>query len=75
MACIKPDGTLTGCGEHLLLAMWNPATPEEVAGECKVPLFRVRSTIRQFLEAGLVERRGESYVISRKGIDRMEGRK
>lgn len=73
MGCIQPDGLLTRCGEAVLLAMWKPATLEEVAKECGVPMFRVRSAIREFLQAGLVERKQESYVITAQGIKKLEG--
>jgi predicted transcriptional regulator len=73
MGCIQPDGLLTRCGEAVLLATWKPAAPEEVAEECGVPMFRVRSAIREFFQAGLVERRGEFYVITAEGIKKLEG--
>ena len=72
MACIQPDGYLTRCGEFMLLAMWKPATPEEVAKECRVPLFRTRSAIREFIEAHLLMRDGKCYVISPEGIGKLE---
>jgi len=73
VACIEPDGFLTRCGELLLLAMWKPATPDEVARDVRVPLFRVRSAIREFVGAGLLEKRGEAYVLTAKGVQKMEG--
>ena len=73
MACIEPDGFLTRCGELLLLAMWDQATPEEVAKDCSVPLFRVRSAIREFVGAGLLEKKGEAYALTPKGVQKMEG--
>ena len=73
MACIQPDGLLTRCGEAVLLATWKPATLEEVAIECRIPMFRVRSAIREILQAGLVEEKGESYGITAQGIKNLEG--
>jgi predicted transcriptional regulator len=73
VACIEPDGFLTRCGELLLLAMWDPATPEEVAKNGGVPLFRARSAIREFVAAGLLEKRGEAYALTPKGVQKMEG--
>ena len=73
MACIQSDGSLTRCGELLLLAMWEPAIPEEVAKDCGVPLFRVRSAIREFVGAGLIEKKGDAYALTPKGVQRMEG--
>ena len=73
MACIQSDGSLTRCGELLLLAMWEAATPEEVAKDCGVPLFRVRSAIREFVGAGLIAKKGDAYALTPKGVQRMEG--
>jgi hypothetical protein len=73
MGCIQPDGLLTRCGETMLLAMWNPATAEAVAKECRLPLFRARSAIREFLEARLLEKQGERYFMTAKGVEKLEG--
>jgi predicted transcriptional regulator len=73
MACIQPDGLLTRCGEAVLLATWKPSTQEEVAKECRVPMFRIRSAIREFLQAGLLEKNGESYAITAEGVRKLEG--
>jgi hypothetical protein len=73
MACIQPDGHLTRCGEFVLLAMWKPATPEEVAHECGVPLFRIRSAMREFFNARLITKNGNRHVISAEGIAKLEG--
>jgi predicted transcriptional regulator len=72
MGCIQPDGTLTSCGEQLLLATWHAGTAEQVAESCHAPLFRVRSAIREFVKAGLVEERDSTYMITPKGIEKME---
>lgn len=73
MGCIQPDGLLTRCGEAVLLAAWKPATLEDVAKECRVPMFRVRSAMREFFQAGLVERKGDFYVITAEGVKKLEG--
>jgi hypothetical protein len=73
MACLQPDGLLTRCGESVLLAMWTPATLEYVAQECRVPLFRVRAASREFLDAGLIKKRGDKYIVTVSGISTMEG--
>lgn len=72
MGCIEPDGRPSRCGEQILLAMWEPATPEQVARSCGTPLFRVRGALREFLEAGFVDRHDDIYVLTPKGINKME---
>ncbi len=56
-----------------MLAMWNPATAEAVAKECRLPLFRARSVIREFLEGRLLEKQGETYFMTAKGVEKLEG--
>jgi predicted transcriptional regulator len=57
----------------MLLAMWSPATPEHVAKACDAPLFRVRSAVREFIEAGFVEEKeGTTYVVTIRGVEKME---
>lgn len=73
MACLQPDGSPTRCGEMILLALWNPATLGEASEECDVPLFRVRSAIREFVQAGLVEERNGRFRVAAKGIQVLEG--
>jgi hypothetical protein len=53
--------------------MWTPATLESVAEQCQVPLFRIRAAAREFLEAGLINKNGEYYVVNVSGISKMEG--
>ena len=72
MACLQPDGLPTRCGEQMLLAMWKPATPEQIARECHAPLFRVRSAVREFVEAEFVEKKDDLCVITHKGMKAME---
>lgn len=55
MACISADGTLTASARKMLEALQQPATPEEVAQATGLPLFRVRSGLRELAQAGLIE--------------------
>jgi DNA-binding IclR family transcriptional regulator len=54
MACISSDGTLSASGQALLKAVEHPATAEEVAAATGLPLFRVRSGLRELEGAGMV---------------------
>lgn len=73
MACINADGTLTRSGELIILALRTPLTPEEIAKETGEALFRVRSALREFLGAGLVEVKEEKYCSTPAGLDKLEG--
>ena len=50
MACVNADGTLTASGQAILTAVQHPGSPEAVAAATGLPLFRVRSALRE-LEA------------------------
>lgn len=51
MACVNPDGTLTASASSILQALKSPATPDQVAGVTNLPLYRVRSGLREMVEA------------------------
>ncbi len=72
MACIKPDGTLTRPGRAMINAMLQPATLEQVSRNSGLPLYRVRSVIRELLDAGLAEAGGDLYTATGTGIKKLE---
>jgi DNA-binding IclR family transcriptional regulator len=68
MACISPDGKPTASGAKMLRALKAKAgSAEEVAQKAGLPLFRVRSGLRELEQAGLVSQKGEQYQLSAKG--------
>jgi len=71
MACLSADGTLTESARKMLGALQNPALPEEVAQATGLPLFRVRSGLRELAQAGLVEEREGRYVLTEVGKQRL----
>jgi DNA-binding IclR family transcriptional regulator len=68
MACISPDGKPTESGAKMLRALRAKiGSAEEVAQKAGLPLFRVRSGLRELEQAGLVSQKGEQYELSAKG--------
>ena len=68
MACISPDGKPTESGTKMLRALQaGLKSPEEVAQETGLPLFRVRSGLREISQAGLAEQKEDRYKLSEKG--------
>jgi len=68
MACISPDGRPTESGYKMLRALQvGSGSPEEIANKAGLPLFRVRSGLRELAEAGLASRQGDKYGLSTKG--------
>jgi len=73
MACISPDGKPTESGAKMLRALKaGSGAPEEVAKEAGLPLFRVRSGLRELTEAGLAKQRDDRYELSEKGAELIE---
>jgi DNA-binding IclR family transcriptional regulator len=70
MACISPDGKPTASGGKMLTALKaGPFSAEEVAQKTGLPVFRVRSGLRELTQAGLANAKGDKYELSPKGIE------
>ena len=68
MACISPDGKPTESGTKMLRALKSGlGAPEEIAKSTGLPLFRVRSGLRELTQAGLVTEIGGRYDITERG--------
>ena len=68
MACISPHGKPTESGSKMLRALQaGLGSPEEVANKAGLPLFRVRSGLRELTEAGLAKQKGDKYELSEEG--------
>jgi len=73
MACISPDGKPTESGTNMLRALkLGAGSAEEIAKRTGLPLFRVRSGLREFVQAGLAEQKGEFYELLPKGIELLD---
>ena len=68
MACISPDGKPTESGTKMLRALNSGlGSPEEIAKEAGLPLFRARSGLRELAQAGLASQKDDKYEITEKG--------
>lgn len=68
MPCVSPDGKPTAGGITLLKSLKDKRLfPEEIANKTGLPLFRVRSGLRELKNAGYVEERNGKYELSEKG--------
>lgn len=67
MGCINAEGTLIASATKLLCAMQSPISLEEVARQSELPLYRLRSSMRELLQAGLVEEKDGTYVVTAAG--------
>jgi DNA-binding IclR family transcriptional regulator len=71
MACLNPDGTLTASAIALLKALTQAGTPQEAAERTGLPLYRIRSSLRELVEAGLLEESEGSYHTTPSGMQRI----
>ncbi len=70
MACISPDGKPTESGAKMLRALKSGlGSAEEIAKDAELPLFRVRSGLRELTQAGLANQKGGKYEIADKGAE------
>ena len=68
MACISPDGKPTESGAKMLRALKSGLkSDEEIAKDAGLPLFRVRSGLRELTQAGLSNQKGDKYQLTDKG--------
>ena len=73
MACISPDGKPTASGGKMLRALKSGAeSAEEIAQKAGLPLFRVRSGLRELTQAGLASQKDDKYGITNKGTELIE---
>ena len=73
MACISPDGKPTESGTKMLRALKSGlGSPEEIAKDAGLPLFRVRSGLRELTQAGLASQKNDKYELTEKGAELIE---
>jgi predicted transcriptional regulator len=61
MPCVWPDGSLSTSGRLLLASVSPNCSAEEVSAVTGIPLYRVRSSLRQLLAAGYISQEGEHF--------------
>jgi predicted transcriptional regulator len=72
MACVNPDGTMSPIAASLLKVLATaPLTPEEIAALMNQPLFKVRSSLREIVQAGLLVQEGDNYIITAMGKEHL----
>jgi predicted transcriptional regulator len=71
MPCVKPDGTLEPMAQAILRALQTPRTADGICEYLRLPLYRVRSTVRELLEVGLVTETAGQYTLTAVGAGRV----
>jgi len=70
MPCILPDGNITDSAKRILSAARDNSI-EEISGEANLPLFRVRSSIRELLDANLIDEKDGRYSTTEEGKNKL----
>ena len=73
MSCITPDGKLTESAKKILGATKDLSTPEEISKVTDIPLFRVRSSLRELGDAGLLEKIDGRFRRTVSGDEKLKG--
>ena len=71
MACVRPDGSITESARQMLETLRVPRTAEEAASISGLPLFKVRSSLREMESSGLVIKVEERYKTTDLGLQRL----
>jgi predicted transcriptional regulator len=59
---MSSDGTLTQSARDLVSLLVDPMSPPDIARRLGIPLYRVRSSLREMIDAGLVAETDDGYV-------------
>lgn len=71
MACINPDGTLTPTAQAVVAALENPRSPRDIGQAAGLPIYRVRATLRELVEADLANEQDGLYNLTESGKERL----
>lgn len=72
MPCVSPNGKPTESGRKMLKAAMELRTLEEIASIATLPLFRVRSGLRDLIKAGYLKEAQGKYMITDGGHKALE---
>ncbi|MBN1297873.1 hypothetical protein JXA80_13940 [bacterium] len=67
MACIHPDGSLSAVALLMLDYLLEPHTEQAIVDRADQPMYRIRASLRELMDAGLVERVPEGYCTTVSG--------
>lgn len=71
MPCVNPDGSITDSAKALLKVIETPLTAEEISKKVGQPLFKIRSSLREMVDAELIKEEGNKYVIAESGKEKI----
>lgn len=72
MPCVREDGSLVPLARMVLECLATPKDAEGLFHELKQPLFMIRKSLRELVEAGYAQAEGEGYVSTPLGRSKLE---
>ncbi|MCE7792433.1 hypothetical protein K8O68_08390 [Salipaludibacillus sp. CUR1] len=73
MACVNGDGKLTQSAKNILEAVdESPKSPADLSKELAIPLFKIRSSMRDMVSMGLVQETEGAYQLAPGGRKMLE---
>ena len=67
MACVDPDGTITAVAAKVLSLVEAGADERGISAGAGVPVFRVRASLRELTQAGLLEQADGRWSVTAAG--------
>ncbi|MDY6985344.1 MAG: hypothetical protein SVE93_02930 [Candidatus Thermoplasmatota archaeon] len=71
MPCVLPDGSVAPVAKRILATALQEKSEEEISKLTGIPVYRVRSSIRELLDAGFIEEKGGKYLTTEKGKEKI----
>ena len=71
MPCISTKGKLMPTARKILRATGGPISASEVSKTTGLPLYRVRASLRELGEEGLIEATGDRFHITESGKQKL----
>lgn len=67
MACVNPDGTISAVAGKVLVAADQGADERAMAEAAGVPVYRVRASLRELVQAGLLTQADGAWAVTDAG--------
>lgn len=68
MACISSTGEITEMARKFLTAMTHNVSLQELSDQSGTPLYRIRSSARELMQAGLIQQKDQQFVVTAAGF-------
>lgn len=68
MACVNSNGEITEAARKILFSMKQPVPLTHVEAQTGLPMYRIRSAMRELAEAGLAAEAGGDWQVTGAGM-------